>query len=120
MDNICNVLVSSSELWTLEINGVYIKIRKMVKKEIKFKYWVTMTDKFMSGWGKAQNKICKYIYCCKTYEEALIVYENANDHKDQKHINICRSEPYYSPETHLSMWKFKKDSKAWYKKGGFR
>jgi len=33
-------------------------------------YYVTMTDKFMSGWGQAHGKINKMVVECDTYEEA--------------------------------------------------
>ena len=40
-------------------------------------FYVTMTDKFMSGWGMAQGKINKLVLECETYEDAETVYNNA-------------------------------------------
>lgn len=44
------------------------------------KYYVTMTDNFMSGWGKAQNKISKYIVECDSYQQAEMIERNARKH----------------------------------------
>ena len=41
------------------------------------KYYVTMTDKFMSGWGYAENKINKLIFICDNYKDAKIVFNNS-------------------------------------------
>ena len=41
------------------------------------KYYVTMNDTFMSGWGYAEGKINKLIFECDSYKEAEIVAENA-------------------------------------------
>jgi hypothetical protein len=39
------------------------------------KYWVSMTDKFMSGWGMAENKINKLVIECDSYDIAECVEE---------------------------------------------
>jgi len=49
-------------------------------------YYVTMTDKFMSGWGLAKGKINKLIFSCDTYEQAIIVRNNAQARTDQIYI----------------------------------
>ena len=84
------------------------------------KYWVTMTDKFMSGWGKAQGKINKYILECDSYEEALIVESNAKNRSEMKYINIRTTEPSYNSSTHLSTWKTKQTASAWYQPNSFK
>jgi hypothetical protein len=65
------------------------------------KYWVSMTDKFMSGWGKAENKINKYILECDSYEQAEIVRDNAMNRSEMKYINICSSMPRYNSNRYL-------------------
>ena len=60
------------------------------------KYYVTMTDKFMSGWGRAEGKINKLIIECNSFEEAQIVYDNACRRREMKYVNIVSSKPYYS------------------------
>jgi hypothetical protein len=84
------------------------------------KYWVTMTDKFLSGWGRAQGQKAKYIYECESYEEALTVQENAEGRGDQKYINICTTKPYYNSRDYHIEWKNKENCPLWYKKGYFK
>ena len=65
------------------------------------KYYVTMTDTFLSGWGQAEGKIAKFINVCKDYTEAVIVADNAKNRSDQKYINITSKKPYYNKERYL-------------------
>lgn len=55
--------------------------------------FVTMTDTFMSGWGKAEGK--KNIYCveCDTTEQCQIIAENARKRSEMKHIKITDQKP---------------------------
>jgi hypothetical protein len=64
-------------------------------------YYVTMTDKFMSGWGKAEGKINKYIIGCQTIQEAETIELNAHRRPEMKHIKILSKFPYYSPDRYL-------------------
>lgn len=82
--------------------------------------YVTMTDKFLSGWGMAEGRIAKYVYECDTLEEARIVVENAENRKDQKNINICYSKPYYNSNTHRVEYLTKAEHPSWYTAGYFR
>jgi hypothetical protein len=81
--------------------------------------FVTMTDTFMSGWGKAENKINKLVFICDNYEEATIVAENARNRGDQKYINITNKKPYYSSDRYYVQFKNKEEYPNWYKKGYF-
>ena len=58
-------------------------------------YYVTMTDSFMSDWGKAKGLTNKLIFECETMEEARIVENNAKKREEMKRINICTKRPYY-------------------------
>lgn len=79
-------------------------------------YYVTMTDKFMSGWGKADGKINKYIIECQSYLDAEIVQRNAYKRPEMKHINIKREKPYYSPKGYVvSMRTFEELGEIWKK-----
>jgi len=87
-------------------------------------YYVTMTDKFMSGWGMSKNLINKLIFKCDTYEEALRVEKYAQGRNDQKHINICSNKPKYYRSTmgkdyeinnYYVQIKDKNDYPDWYK-----
>jgi hypothetical protein len=65
------------------------------------KIYVTMTDKFMSGWGMAENMINKYIIICDTLEEARTIERNAKKRNEMKYINIKRDKPYFNPKKYL-------------------
>lgn len=83
------------------------------------KYWVTMTDSFMSGWGCAEGKINKLIFECESLKEARIVEENAKNRSDMKRVNICTKKPYYNYSTHYVQNKNKEIYPDWYKEGYF-
>lgn len=68
------------------------------------KLYVTMTDKFMSGWGMATNKTNKFIIVCDTWEQAETIERNAKKRSEMKYINICISKPKYGKNV-LESWK---------------
>ncbi len=59
------------------------------------KYWVTCTDKFMSGWGLAKNKISKMVCTVSTYADAERVESLWGGQSDKKYVNIRITEPRY-------------------------
>lgn len=83
-------------------------------------YYVTTTDKFLSGWGLAEGKISKLVFECESMEEAMIVAENAKARSDQKNVNICSTKPHYPANTHYTQIKTKEKHPSWYKKGYFK
>lgn len=79
-----------------------VRIRYIQETEIpKCPYYVTMTDKFMSGWGKAKGKTNKLVLCAKTYDQAEVVATNAKDRSEMKNVNIRSTKPAYNRRTHL-------------------
>jgi hypothetical protein len=78
------------------------------------RYWVSMTDKFMSGWGGAKNRIAKFVIECNTYEEAETVAENAKHRTDMKNVNICYNKPRYNKRTHQTSYRTKTESPNWF------
>lgn len=84
------------------------------------KKYVTMTDSFLSGWGKAEGMINKLVFECDTWEEAEIVAENARNRSDMKYININLSKPYYRPSKYLTQFKTKEEYPSWYQRGYFK
>lgn len=82
--------------------------------------YVTMSDKFLSGWGLAKGKINRLVFECETKEEAKIVYDNANYRTDQKNINICYKKPYYNQDRYYVQIKDKKECPSWYIKDYFK
>ena len=83
------------------------------------KIYVTMTDKFLSGWGQAKGKINKLVIDCDTWEEAEIVAENAENRSDMKYINITTNKPYYGNRYYVSRHD-KTDYSSWFEKGYFK
>ena len=80
------------------------------------KFYVVMTDKFMSGWGMAAGKSNKLVIVCDTLEDAEIVYQNAKRRSEMKHVNIRCSKPYYGNRYHVSLHD-KTDYSAWFAPG---
>jgi hypothetical protein len=66
-------------------------------------YYVTMTDRFMSGWGPARGTINKLVIACQSYEEAETIERNAKLRSEMRYVNICNRKPSY-PRAHVS-WK---------------
>jgi hypothetical protein len=83
-------------------------------------YYVTMTDKHMSGWGQAEGKINKLIFACETMEEADIVMDNAEYQGSMKYINLTAEKPYYPSSRYYPQMKTKNEYSAWYKEGFFK
>lgn len=69
------------------------------------KYYVTMTDKFMSGWGMASGKTNKLVIECDTYQQAEIIERNAKERSEMKYVNICIHKPYYNTNRYYTSWK---------------
>lgn len=63
-----------------------------------------MTDKFLSGWGMAQNKTNKFIVECENWEQAQTIERNAHRRSEMKYINICINKPRYGANV-LESWK---------------
>ena len=80
------------------------------------KFYVTMTDKHMSGWGLASNKISKLVVECDTLEQAELIHQNVKrKSKEMKYVNITISKPSYnSNQYHTSIKNF--DSCAYWNK----
>jgi hypothetical protein len=68
------------------------------------KYYVTMTDKFMSGWGQAHNKVNKLIVECADYLQARQIAKAACRRPEMKYVNICINRPRYGAHI-LESWK---------------
>ena len=68
------------------------------------KYYVTMTDKFMSGWGMAKDKTNKMIVVCDTWQQAEQVERAAHNRSEMKYINIRTTKPRYGSNV-VQSWK---------------
>ena len=67
-------------------------------------FYVTMTDKFMSGWGMARNKTNKLIIECQTIEQAEQIALVARYRDEMTYVNIRTTKPYYGANIFES-WK---------------
>jgi len=78
------------------------------------KFYVTMTDKWMSGWGQAENKISKFVIECKTFGEACIAERNAKRRDGMVRVNIRISKPRYNDNAyHTSTWLYEDLGDCW-------
>jgi hypothetical protein len=78
------------------------------------KYYVTMTDTFLSGWGMAEGKTNKLVIECDSRREAEIVANNARARSDMKHVNICANKPSYSSSKYYVSWHDKSSYPSWF------
>lgn len=65
---------------------------------MNYKLYVCMTDKAMSGWGRSENKISKYVIACDNMDQAKQIERAAHRRREMKYININGNLPYYSPD----------------------
>ena len=54
----------------------------------KLRWFVTMTDKFMSGWGHAQGRKAKLAIGPMKWDEAIQIEAAARRRSEMKYINI--------------------------------
>ena len=83
------------------------------------KYYVTMTDNYMSGWGRSKGRINKLVFVCNNWSETQIVFDNAINRNDQKYVNIRFTTPYYNSKKYYTEFKTKNDYPKWFIKGAF-
>lgn len=76
-------------------------------------YYVTMTDKFMSGWGMAENKTNKFIVVCENWKQAETIERNAKKRPEMKYINICTQKPRYGANIKESWKTFEQLGEIW-------
>ena len=61
-------------------------------------YFVTMTDRFMSGWGGASGKTAKYVVECDTIEQARQIERVAQYEREEMcYVHIVTKEPRFYP-----------------------
>lgn len=67
-------------------------------------FYVTMTDKFMSGWGYATGKTNKLIIECETLAQAEQIESAARRRPEMRFVNIRTTKPRYGSHV-LESWK---------------
>lgn len=76
-------------------------------------WFVTMTDKLLSGWGCAQNKIAKRVIICKDLQQAEQLYNRiiARQPRCQMiYVNVTPTLPHYSASRYTTSWELYTDS----------
>lgn len=79
------------------------------------KFYVTMTDKFLSGWGHAANKTNKFIIVCDNWQQAETIERNAKKRSEMKYVNICVNKPRYGDNVFESWKTFEELGEIWKK-----
>ena len=78
--------------------------------------YVTMTDKFMSGWGMAEGKTNKLVIKCENSMQAEKIADYARRNGDEmKYINITHNKPNYNSSKYFTSWKLFSDMTGWIK-----
>ena len=81
----------------------------------KKQWYVTATDKFLSGGGKASGKIHKIIVVCKDYDQAKKVQSNMQNDRTLKYVNITDVKPSYSSKKYTQKIMDAADAPLWNK-----
>jgi hypothetical protein len=84
------------------------------------KYYVSMTDKFMSYWGMSEGKINKLVIECDNYDDAITVHNNALRRSEMKYVNINLNKPKYNKNKYYVSLHNKLDYTNWFKEGAFK
>ena len=67
-------------------------------------YYVTMIDRFMSGWGVAAGKINRMVVECQTAAQAAQIARVARTRREMRRVNVCLNRPRYGAGV-LTSWK---------------
>lgn len=76
-------------------------------------WFVTMTDKFLSGWGCAQDKIAKRVIICQNHRQAEELRDRIIVRQpkcEMTHVNTTPRLPYYAPSRYYTSWELYSDS----------
>jgi len=59
----------------------------------KAPYYVLSNDSYFSGWGWAEGKTNTVILPCQSWDEAMIVQDNAQRRPEQKYVRVVTHKP---------------------------
>jgi hypothetical protein len=77
-------------------------------------FYVTMVDRFMSNWGKADKRINMLAFVCETREEADNVERYAKTRTDMENIQRHHTLPKVNAKRVYLQIKTKEDYPRWY------
>lgn len=72
--------------------------------------YVTAIDRYMSGWGEAENAINKIAVACENLKEVKEVEEALHKRSEMKYISIRYSKPCYKRGYVISWYRYYKDA----------
>lgn len=86
-----------------------MKVTTVLGREVDLtdKYFVTATDKIMSGWGKAEGKIAKRVIVCDTWKQVQRMADamiNKPSREGWRYINKASRLPRYSEKKYVVSW----------------
>lgn len=79
-------------------------------------FYVTLTDKFLSGWGKAEGKKNRLIIPTRSLREAELVKQEANTRNDFTNIEVKERIPNYDHRKNFVQVKTREDMPKLFKK----
>lgn len=79
----------------------------------KHKFYVRMTDKFMSGWGCAESKLSVFVVECDDHTQAEQILRAARKRPEMTRAAICIAKPRQRPHQLLSFKRFDELGSIW-------
>ena len=79
-----------------DINGDKIPTKKC---------YVSMTDKFLSGWGMAQGKTNKLVIGVNDFDLCMKIKKNAKERSEMKYVNMSTRKPSFNKRRVLVSYK---------------
>jgi hypothetical protein len=61
------------------------------------KLYVRMTDRAMSGWGRAEGKTNVLVIECDNWDQAAAIEKAALDRREMRRVRICSTPPVDRP-----------------------
>ena len=87
------------------------------------KWFVTMTDRFLSGWGQAKGKDAKLVIGPMSYDDAIRIDRAARRRSEMKYVNIreAKGNPRnFYPRSQVTVKKLSEMGGSWTSDSFFR
>lgn len=77
------------------------------------KWYVSMNDSFMSGWGRAKGLTNRLVIVCENRDQALMIVRAAEKRQEMKYINVSLCKPRERSHWLIS-WKSFEEMSGWH------
>lgn len=77
------------------------------------KIYVWATDKFLSGWGRAEGKIHKQVAVCENWQEAGKMLAGFTKDDSYKNVNWSYNKPYFTPSRYTCTFRPASNFTCW-------